>query len=583
MYKTIKTIPELQELTYKLSKAFAIDTETTSLDLFDANLLGISICDTEGTAYYIPVETSHQGSQASIFEEPTLTLTEIRTELNKVLGSDYLKYMHNSKFDLNVLRNHGFIVEQPVFDTMLATWVIGNLQGARFGLKELADRKLGMKMTELREIVNYHKGMTIKDIPIDIATGYAAADADATYKLAIQIIKNPVFNQLRHIIELETTLTEVLLSMERHGVLFNQVYLERLDAGFQRALTNLEGRLAKELGGINISSVPQLKETLTKLFGEELESVDKFALKKLRKKNPRLIKLLEAYRRVEKLKSTYTDGVLKLIHHTTGRVHTSFKQAGIATGRLSSREPNMQNIPNNMRKAIIPEEGYILVSIDYSQVELRILAHLCKDEPLVYAFFHGEDVHAKTASLLYHKPINEVTKSERKKAKIINFGIVYGISKFGLSKRSGMTEDEAEKFIEDYFAVYPGIKGFLDRCHKMVRTKRYVETEFGRRRWFSEVNPAALREATNLPIQGLAADIMKKAMLECHRLLKGKKSRMISQVHDELVFEIHESEYDLVPQLANLMTTCYKLDVPLLVDIEYGYDWGNLFDWPPIT
>ncbi|MBN1221432.1 MAG: DNA polymerase I [Anaerolineae bacterium] len=619
-YLTVDTPAKLADLITRLqqSQRLSVDVETDSTDEVQTNLVGIAITPTAGEGYYIPLGHGKKaqrksGQQTALFDppaadaasgqEPQLNLAPVQQALAPLLANSAItKYMHNAKFDMTVLERHGLPVHPPIFDTMIAAWVGNNAPGARYGLKDLAREKLNIQMTEIKELIGSgKKQITMAQVPVKQVTPYAAADVDMTLRLAEVVAKplqeNEQLAQILHTLELP--LIYVLKDMELAGIKLDTDALRQMSAQMSNRLVELEQEIHQAAGmEFNVNSTQQLSDVLFGQLGLPTEGLNKTksghystaagVLEGLQGQHPVIDFILEQ-RTLAKLKSTYVDALPALVNPATGRVHTNYNQIGISTGRLSSSEPNLQNIPirteqgREIRRAFVAEPGRRLIAADYSQVELRILAHIADDPGLQQAFANDEDIHAATAATVLGIPIGQVDKYQRRIAKTVNFGLIYGQSAFGLAQSTDMSRDEARDFIETYFEKYPGIKRYIDDTKKMAAREGYVATLLGRRRDFSHLagmkgpqRAAAEREAINMPIQGTAADIMKQAMITLHARLQEQKlkSRILLQVHDELVLEAPEPEVKTTVQLTReVMSQAYKLRVPLKVEVEVGQNW----------
>lgn len=595
IYKPVLDIHELLNLCeeWSGSSRLSIDTETSGLDYLTCELYGISITHKEGYGWYIPVKRDPKiGEQLSIFDvgQISLSIMDIQRCLNPIFESPNItKYLHNAKFDLHILSRHGFNLCGPIYDTLLASIVLGNIKHGEYGLKYLAKEKLGYDMLEFKEVAGKNQFHTVE---INRATEYASADVDMTLRLADKIEGiYPKFPRLQEIRDLEMSVMPTLKDMESQGALIDREYLIVIGNTLSKDLSQRE----KEIYSLfdkkfNFNSNDQLLSILNNTYGLDLKNVDEKALQSVKDKHPAIPKILE-YKKRAKLLSTYVTGILtKLIDN---RVHTDYYQLKV-TGRLSSNNPNLQNIPTKkdnsdlplIRKAFIAPRGFKFVSIDYSQLELRLATHISEDETWTKAFMDDLDIHAATGSAIYKKPIEEVTAYERKKSKTINFSILYGISEFGLAPRLEISIDEAKQFIEDYFSALGGVKSYIQNCRARILTKKWIETPMGRRIYFNfndrdtAAKKAAIREGTNFPIQGFAADIVKMSMVEVYELLKPYKSKMILQVHDEIDFEMAEDEMDiLIPKIQDIMSNIVQLRIPLKVDVEYGNNWEELEKW----
>ena len=627
-YVTVDTPAKLAELVAKLkqSSSLAVDVETDSTDEVQTNLVGIAITPIAGEGYYLPVGhglKAEAEAQPSLFDlsapssnlpisqypegtmSPNLPLLTVQTALAPILADpNVMKYMHNAKFDVTVLERHGLPVALPIFDTMIASWLGNNAPEARHGLKDLVRDKLHIQMTEIKELIGSGKNqLTMDQISIEKVTPYAAADVDMTMRL-IEAVEKPLHDdggQLWWIFqELELPLIYVLKDMELAGIKIDGAALGQMSGQMAHRLAELEQEIYGAAGlTFNINSTQQLSNVLFGKLALPTEGLSKTksghystaaGVLESFKGQHEVIDLILEHRRLVKLKSTYVDALPALINPQTGRVHTNYNQIGISTGRVSSNEPNLQNIPirseqgREIRRAFVAEAGCRLISADYSQIELRILAHVAEDPGLLQAFAQDEDVHAVTAATVLGIPLAEVTKNQRRIAKTVNYGLAYGQSAFGLAQSAGISHTEARDFINIYFEKYPGLKRYIDETKQMAFEQGYLTTLLGRRRDFSGLatatgaqRAASEREAINMPIQGTAADIMKIAMIRLHRTLAEQKprSRMLLQVHDELVLEAPEAEVAEVVELTHEIM-CHAFDelkVPLKVEIEIGQNW----------
>jgi DNA polymerase I len=598
---------DLTALAQALKKApfITFDVETTSTDAMQSRLVGIALSIKEGEGYYIPVGHVGQGLLQ-------LPLEAVVKALRPAFANPKIpKYGHNLKFDAMVLARHGLPATPLAFDTMLAEWLCDPASHS-LGLKKLAFVRLGIEMTEIRELIGSgRKQIGMDQVPIDACAAYAAADADMTTRLkALLEAELEEKGQLGLLRDMEMPLIAVLAGMEMAGISLDVPYLERMSAELDQQLRRIEQEIYEVAGyQFNINSTQQLSEAL---FGKlQLQppgsrrktaagkwSTAADVLEELRGKHP-IIELIFEQRELSKLKSTYVDALPQAVDPATGRVHTSYKQTGSVTGRIASESPNLQNIPirtelgRRVRKAFVAAPGCKLVAADYSQIELRIAAHVSQDPTLLEAFHRGEDIHAATAAAVLGVPAGAVTKDQRRIAKSVNFGILYGQGAFGLTRTTGMTLAEAENFIQAYFERLPGLRRYLDETKRLAAERGFVETLLGRRRYFPGLSrPAATREAAiararaereaiNAPIQGTAADIIKLAMLRLPGTFAdaGLSARMLLQVHDELVVECPAEE---VPQVARLMRRvmegAFKLDIPLHVDVRAGSNWEDMQD-----
>ena len=584
-----------------------------------ANLVGISFGLANGEACYIPLTHKEQVTlepqQSDLFSEPAevesttsfelaknqLNLTACLSELKPLLESiDVKKIGQNIKYDLTIFANHGVEVQGVAFDTMLESYTLNST--GRHNMDELADRYLGHKTIEFEEIAGKGKNqLTFDKIAIDVASKYAAEDADVTMKLhqvlAPELDKTPTLVKLFH--EIEMPLVEVLSRIERNGVLIDPEKLLAQSAEIEQRLSELEQLVHSEAGEIfNLASTKQLQEILfTKLSLPVLKKTPKGApstneevLDELAGQGHLVPRLLMEHRGLSKLKSTYTDKLPSMINLKTGRVHTSYHQAVTATGRLSSSDPNLQNIPirneegRRIRQAFIANKGYKIVAADYSQIELRIMAHLANDEGMITAFAEGKDIHRATAAEIFGLALDQVTSEQRRSAKAINFGLIYGMSEFGLSNQLGISRADAKKYMERYFQRYPAVQQFMTDIRESASEKGYVETLFGRRLYLPEIKSsnamrrkAAERVAINAPMQGTAADIIKVAMIGIDKAIRGDDNiKMIMQVHDELVFEVKEELIEHYSQLIKAeMEKAIQLKVPLIAEVGVGDNWDE--------
>ena len=596
-YKCITTKKDLKKVIKEASKSdtVAIDTETTGLDYIDSELVGISISFNAGEGFYIPIKHNDE----SITQLP---LEDVINELKPLLENSEKKIIgQNIKFDKNILMKYGLKIASIKNDTMMMSYVL-DASATRHNLDALASYYLGYKTSTYEDVAGKGaKQISFDDVPIDIATNYAAEDADITLRLYEELspkLKNiESLNKLNE--EIEIPLIEVLSDMERNGAILNAKVLNAQSKDLEERIIRLENKAYKLAGEeFNLGSTKQLRE----IFFDKLNyrvikktpggqpSTDEKVLAELAEEYE-LPKVLLEHRTLSKLKSTYTDKLPNQISSLSGKVHTSFHQAVTTTGRLSSSDPNLQNIPirtedgRRIRQAFEPSNGNKFISADYSQIELRVMAHLSKDPGLLSAFQEGEDVHSKTASEVFNVDIEDVTSDLRRNAKAINFGLIYGISAFGLGKQLGITRNLAAEYMAMYFEKYPGVKQYMESTKESASQNGYVETLFGRRLYLKEINAnnalrrqASERAAINAPVQGTAADIMKIAMIRMYQALEKEKSeaRIILQVHDELILDTPEKEIDRVIELTTeAMKEATLLDVPLEIDIGIGDNWDQ--------
>ncbi len=576
--------------------AFALDTETTSDDPWHAELVGISCSMAPGEAYYIPVGHIHTLDN----QEPgaQLPLPTVLEQLRPILEDASIgKYLHNAKYDMLMFALQGIIVRGLAFDTMIGAYLTN--PGRRgLGLKDQAFERLNIVMTPISQLIGTgSKMISMAQVPIRMAADYAGADADMTLRLVEPIREELRRNSLLDLYNnIELPLLPVLLQMEMTGVALDPDFLRNLEVRLGEQIHALEHTIYDSVGHeFNINSTKQLGDILFNELklpsGKKTKtgySVSADVIENLRGKHPMVDSLLE-YRQLAKLKSTYVDGLLALIDPVSGRVHTSFNQAVASSGRLSSSNPNLQNIPirtevgRQIRRAFIADPSYVLLTADYSQFELRILAHITHEPRLVEAFTNNEDIHTITAASLFNVSPEQVTKDQRRLAKTVVYAVLYGQSAFGLAQITGMTNSEASEFIKRYHETFPNIKGYVDSTLNQARKQGYVNTLFGRKRFIPDMHTlpfnerqALEREAINMPIQGANADMIKIAMIRIQHALEEKKlkTRMILQVHDELVFEVAVEELERVRRLVkSLMEGVVKLDVPIKVEAKIGKNW----------
>ena len=573
----------------------AFDTETTSLNYMEAKLVGVSLAVTPYEAAYIPVGHDYLGAPAQL--ELSYVLAELKPFLE---SSDHRKVGQNLKYDMNILANHEVMLAGIAQDTMLQSYVLNSTE--RHDMDSLALKYLGHETIHFEDVAGKGaKQLTFNQVEMESAGKYAAEDADITLRLYRQMrpMLEAVPSLQRVYQEIELALVPVLSRIECKGALVDAKMLGQQSQELAERLLEIE-RQAFDMAGeeFNLGSPKQLQVIFYEKLGLPIlkktpkgqPSTAEPVLQELALDYP-LPKVILEHRSLSKLKSTYTDKLPLQINPKTGRIHTSYHQAVAATGRLSSSDPNLQNIPirtaegRKIRKAFIAPEGYKLVAADYSQIELRIMAHLSQDKGLLEAFAKGMDVHRATASEVFNTRFDDVSNEQRRSAKAINFGLIYGMSAFGLGRQLGIARKEAQAYIDRYFERYPGVLTYMDNIRSQAAEKGYVETLFGRRLYLPEINArnamqrqAAERTAINAPMQGTAADIIKKAMIEVDRWLAKDKpdAQVIMQVHDELVLEVAEPALDLVTQkLREHMSSTVKLDVPLIVDIGIGDNWDE--------
>ena len=597
-YETVLTQPQLEQWLEQLSKAelICIDTETTSLDYMTAELVGIALSVEAGKAAYIPVAHTYPGAPQQLQREAVLA------QIKPILENARLaKLGHHLKYDAHIFANYGINIQNMQFDSMLESYVLNSTAG-RHDMDSVAKKYLGVDTIHYEDVCG--KGarqITFDQVDIDAATRYSAEDADITLRLHQTLW--PMLSAepgLQHVYNsIEQPLVPVLFRMEHHGVLIDAGLLRQQSQQLSEQMLTLVDRCHSAAGQpFNVDSPKQLQEILYGKLGIPVlrktptgqPSTAEDVLEELASDHE-LPRLIIEYRSMAKLKSTYTDKLPLQINPGTGRVHTSYHQAVAATGRLSSTDPNLQNIPirsaegRRIRQAFIAPPGQVLVAADYSQIELRIMAHLSGDESLLKAFAADQDIHQATAAEVLGISLEQVSSEQRRSAKAINFGLIYGMSAFGLAKQLGVERGEAQRYIDLYFARYPGVKQYMERTRTQAHELGYVETVFGRRLYLPDINSrnASLRQyaersAINAPMQGTAADIIKLAMINVDRWLQesGFPARLIMQVHDELVFEVAaNSTAELIHEVRQRMSTAASLHVPLKVDIGMGENWDE--------
>ncbi len=587
----------------RTAKQIAIDTETTSTDAITADLVGISLALKPEEGYYLPVGHNpiHAGG-------PQLNLDDVVQALSESLTNTKIpKIGHNLKYDFLILARHGLIVEPLAFDTMIAEWLCDPASRS-LGLKNLAWVRLGIQMTEIQDLIGSGRGQkSMADVPIAEVAPYAITDAEICLRLMPELKSElEEKSQMSIFEEVEMPFIPILADMELAGISLDTNFLVELSRTMAAKLETIEQQIYEIVGhGFNINSTQQLSTVLFEELGLEPPSRTRrtasghystaaAVLDELREVHP-IIELILEQREIAKLKSTYADSFPQQVNPETNRVHTSFNQTGSVTGRLASSSPNLQNIPirtdlgREIRRAFIPAVGQLLLSVDYSQIELRIVAHIAKDEAMIEAFRDDQDIHATTAAAIYGTNIEDVTPAMRRHAKAINFGLIYGMSPFGLTRTTDLTLAEAENFVHAYFERFPGVKSYLENIRQEVAEKGYVTTLLGRRRYFPQLvsgasvsemaRARANREAINAPIQGTAADIIKLAMLKLPNRLAhaGLSARMLLQVHDELMLECQEGELEQTTAIVqDVMQDAYHLIVPLKTDAKAGSNWADM-------
>ncbi len=591
-YRVAATTDERKALIDLLKQCseFAFDSETTGLDPIQSTLVGISIAINPRQAWWIPIPANK--------DEAQLVVDEFKEVFE---NSSIDKIGQNIKFDLQMLLNYGITIKGKLYDTMLAHYLLE--PDSRHNLDLLAENLLGYKTISIEELIG-KKGasqINMRAVPLEKIRDYACEDADIALQLKLILFPRLESQGLMELyFKLEEPLIEVLAHIERNGVRLDSSSLNEYGKVLNADLIKLDDEI-KTLSGVpdlNISSPKQLGEVLfeklkispdAKLTKTKQYSTNEEELMKYINSHPIVGKILE-FRSLKKLLSTYIETLPTLVNSKSGKIHTSFNQAVASTGRLSSNNPNLQNIPirdengREIRKAFIPSPGdFVILSADYSQIELRLMAHVSGDEQMLDAFQHGADIHAATAAKIFKVPLSEVSREQRSRAKTANFGMIYGISAFGLSQRLGISRTEAKDLIDGYFATYGGVKNYMDSCVAEAREKGYVSTIFGRKRYLNDINSnngtvrgLAERNAINAPIQGSAADIIKLAMINIHRELEQSKlkSKMIIQVHDELVFDVYKPELEKVKEIVKLcMEGAIQLKVPLEIEMGIGSNW----------
>jgi DNA polymerase-1 len=578
----VLTEEQLAALIERLQSApeISLDTETTSEDAMTAELVGISLAIEPGAGFYIPLAHSYLGAPRQLPRDLVIAKLKDILQTKPIIGQ-------NLKYDAKILRRSGIELKNIVFDSMLAAYLLD--PESRKDLNELARRYLGHSVMDFSEL-----GAARMDlVPIEQAARYSIADAEAVIRLKEKMLPElRSKNQEKLFYEVELPLINVLIEMELNGILLDKEILREQAKELETLATQLLQDIFRLAGqDFNPNSPKQVAYVLfEKLKLPVLRktktgpSTDAYVLQELASLHPLPEKLL-AYRELEKLLSTYVKKLPEYINPRTGRVHTTFQQHITVTGRLSSTEPNLQNIPvrtelgGQIRKAFVAPPGRVLIGADYSQIELRVLAHLSEDQGLIGAFERDEDVHARTAATIFNIPIESVGLRERRIAKMINFGLSYGMTGYGLAQRTGLSRSEAEKFIKNYFENYPGVRAYMERVVREAEEKRYLGTLLGRRRYFVELSSQTKREAINFPVQGTAADIMKLAMLRVYERIQSGEIRadMLLQIHDELIFEADAEAAERAAQLIKqTMESAFSLRVPLKVETHIGTNWGEI-------
>ena len=597
-YETILNEKDLEKWISKIKKAdaFAIDTETDSVEIVSANLLGISLSTKENEGCYIPIGHKYEDcpEQLKLDYVTKLLGPVIEKNQDKIVGQ-------NLKFDIPILARHGIEISRFLGDTMLISYVL-NSTATRHGMDRLADFYLNYTTTKYTDVTGTaSKQISFAEVKLDIATNYAAEDADITLRLfnvLTPLLKEKPI-QLKLLRDIEYPLVHVLSRVEQNGAKIDKNKLAKHSEELSKKISEFSKQAFKIAGEeFNLDSPKQLLEILYEKQGLPVlkktpkgqPSTNEDTLQRLSEEYE-LPRIILKYRTLAKLKSTYTDSLIKIENPKTERIHTSYQQAVTSTGRLSSTEPNLQNIPiktaegRRIREAFIPEKGNVLISADYSQIELRIMAHLSEDKNLTHAFNNEIDVHSSTASEVFGVSIDDVSKDQRRSAKAINFGLMYGMSAFGLTRQLGIARGEAQEYLDAYFARYTGVRDYMDNIKAQAKEDKFVETIMGRRLYLNEINAAnglrrqaAERAAINAPLQGSAADIIKKAMLDIDILINEeiKDVKMIMQVHDELVFECpKEAAVEAMDKIKLKMENTVKLKIPLIAEAEIGVNWNE--------
>lgn len=591
-YHTVLTQDAWDALFQRMQHAdhFAIDTETTNLDYRIAELVGFSIAFDAHDAYYVPVAHDYEGAPVQLNRETLLA------QIKPILENEQIKKIgHHLKYDAHIFANHGITIQGWYFDTMLASYVL-NAAATRHGMDDVARVYLSHLTTTFEQIAGKGvKQKTFNQIELEIAAHYAAEDAHVTYRL-YEVLKAKLQShpELVHILHnIEMPVARVLTGMEEDGIKLDHQFLDQLSVEFSETIQTLENQ-ATELAGeaFNIASPKQVGEVLFDklgLKGGKKTATGQYSTSEsiLEKIEHPLAEVILEHRGLAKLKNTYTDRLIEQSHDATHRVHTSYHQALTATGRLSSTDPNLQNIPirtpigRQIRKAFIAPEGRVLLAADYSQIELRLMAHFSQDDALVHAFQQGQDVHRRTASEVLGIAIEDVTNDQRRQAKAVNFGLLYGMSEFGLTRQLGFTREESRSYIARYFQRYPGVLDYMERTRQIAREQGFVETILGRRLYTPDImatnkmiKQAAERAAINAPLQGSAADIIKLAMIAVDKVLPKDQAKLLLQVHDELVFEADIAIADeLSKQIAEVMQSVLEISVPFVVEVGQGLNW----------
>ncbi|ENV35334.1 DNA polymerase I [Acinetobacter gerneri] len=593
-YHTVLTQDAWEKLFKRLSteKRFAIDTETTSLDYRQAQMVGFSVAFDANDAYYVPLAHDYEGAPEQLNRD------DIIQQIKPILeDASVEKIGHHLKYDAHIFANHGIEFKGWYFDTMLASYVL-NAVATRHGMDDVARLYLSHLTTTFEQVAGKGaKQKTFNQIELETAAHYAAEDAHVTYRLYEVLDRKlkeiPPLIDLLHNIEMPVA--RVLTSMEENGIELNLDFLEQLSVDFANTIQNLENEITELAGeSFNVASPKQVGEVLFEkmgLKGGKKTATGQYSTSEsvLEKIDHAIAGLIIEYRGLAKLKSTYTEGLSKQANTETHRVHTSYHQALTATGRLSSTDPNLQNIPvreeigRQIRKAFIAPKGRVLLAADYSQIELRLMAHFSQDEALVNAFQHGQDVHRRTASEVLGIALEDVTSDQRRQAKAVNFGLLYGMSEFGLTRQLGFSREESRAYIGKYFQRYPGILEYMESTRQIAREQGFVETILARRLYTPDIlasnkmiKQGAERAAINAPLQGSAAEIIKLAMIAVDKILPKDQAKLLLQVHDELVFEVDEAIADeLATKIQTTMQNVIEISVPLVVEVGKGLNWDE--------
>lgn len=591
-YHTVLSQQDWDALLQRMQQAdhFAIDTETTNLDYRFAELVGFSVAFDANDAYYVPVAHDYEGAPQQLNREQLLA------QIKPILENEQVKKIgHHLKYDAHIFANHGITIQGWYFDTMLASYVL-NAAATRHGMDDVARLYLSHLTTTFEQIAGKGaKQKTFNQIELEVAAHYAAEDAHVTYRLyevlAAKLKAHPELVNILHNIEMPVA--RVLTGMEEDGIKLDHAFLDQLSVEFSETIQTLEAQAAELAGeAFNVASPKQVGEVLFEklgLKGGKKTTTGQYSTSEsiLEKIEHPLAEVILEHRGLAKLKNTYTDRLIVQSNDATHRVHTSYHQALTATGRLSSTDPNLQNIPirtpigRQIRKAFIAPEGRVLLAADYSQIELRLMAHFSQDDALVHAFQQGQDVHRRTASEVLGIDIEDVTNDQRRQAKAVNFGLLYGMSEFGLTRQLGFSREESRSYIARYFQRYPGVLDYMERTRQIAREQGFVETILGRRLYTPDImasnkmiKQAAERAAINAPLQGSAADIIKLAMIAVDKMLPKDQAKLLLQVHDELVFEADVAIADeLSKQIAEVMQSVLEISVPFVVEVGQGLNW----------